>query len=63
MIGKVAVMGVLQRHGSDGSQVRCEVISNRRKHHLEQSVAENVTAGATLYTDSRKSYDQMEQRG
>jgi hypothetical protein len=55
MAGKVAVMGLLERHGKDGSQVRLEVIANRKKHQLEQSVTENVAAGANLYTDSLKS--------
>lgn len=62
MIGKVAVMGLLQRHG-DGSQVRTQVIANRKKHQLEQIVGENVEAGAALYTDALRSYDRMEARG
>src|SRR5438034_4710414 len=36
MIGKVAVMGLLQRHGNDGSSVRLQVVKTRRKHELEQ---------------------------
>src|SRR5687768_11816971 len=52
MIGKVAVMGLLQRHGTDGSQVRTSVIANRKKHQLEQVVGEHVEAGAALYTDA-----------
>jgi len=62
MIGKVAVMGLLARHG-EGSKVRLQVISNRKKHQLEQIVSENVTTGAALYTDALRSYDRMEQRG
>src|SRR5688500_15834089 len=38
MIGKVAVMGLLARHGESGSQVRTQVIMNRKKHQLEQVV-------------------------
>jgi transposase-like protein len=63
MIGKVAVMGLLNRHGENGSQVRTEVIRNRRKHQLEDVVTDNVEAGASLYTDSLRSYDRMEARG
>jgi hypothetical protein len=38
MLGKVAVMGLLERHSKDGhSQVRTSVIHNRRKHQLEDS--------------------------
>jgi transposase-like protein len=63
MIGKVAVMGLLQRHGEDGSRVRLSVVRNRRKHELEQTIGEHVEAGATLYTDALRSYDRMEARG
>jgi len=62
MIGKVAVMGLLQRHG-DGSKVRTQVIATRRKHQLEQIVTENVESGSALYTDSLRSYDRMAARG
>jgi transposase-like protein len=62
MIGKVAVMGLLERHG-DGSRVRTEVIRNRRKHQLEDVVTDNVEYGATLHTDALRSYDRMASRG
>ena len=62
MIGKVAVMGLLQRHG-EGSKVRTQVIANRKKHQLEQIVGEHVEVGANLYTDSLRSYDRMAARG
>jgi transposase-like protein len=62
MIGKVAVMGLLQRHG-EGSKVRTQVIMNRKKHQLEQIVTANVEAGAALYTDALRSYDRMGERG
>ena len=63
MVGKTAVMGLLERHGENGSQVRTEVIRNRKRNQLESSVVENVTVGATLYTDALRSYDRMGQRG
>jgi transposase-like protein len=63
MIGKVAVMGLLERHGSDGSNVRLQVVKTRRKHELEQTIDEHVTSGATVYTDALRSYDRMGQRG
>lgn len=56
-------MGLLNRHGENGSQVRTEVIRNRRKHQLEDVVTDNVEAGSALYTDSLRSYDRMEARG
>jgi transposase-like protein len=63
MIGKVAVMGLLERHGENGSQVRLGVIKNRRKHELEQTIEEHVALGATIHTDALRSYDRMGQRG
>src|SRR5262245_34191237 len=52
MIGKVAVMGLLARHGENGSQVRTQVISNRRKHQLEATIGANVEVGSSIYTDA-----------
>jgi transposase-like protein len=63
MVGKVAVMGLLERHGDNGSQVRLQTISNRKKHQLESTIGEHVTEGSTVYTDALKSYDRMGQRG
>ena len=62
MIGKVAVMGLLERHG-EGSRVRTEVIRNRKKNQLEQTIGENVEIGSTLHTDALRSYDRMASRG
>ena len=63
MIGKTAVMGLLERHGEKGSQVRTGVVKNRRKHELERTINEHVTPGSTIYTDSLRSYDRMGQYG
>jgi transposase-like protein len=63
MIGKIAVMGLLERHGENGSQVRVGVVKTRRKHELEQTISEHVTEGSTIYTDSLKSYDKMGDHG
>lgn len=62
MAGKVAVMGLLERHG-DGSKVRTRVVETRRRNELEQTVTEHVEAGSHLYTDALKSYDRMGQKG
>jgi hypothetical protein len=40
-----------------------EVIKNRRKHQLEQTIGEHVDSGSTLYTAALRSYDRMGQRG
>ena len=64
MVGKIAVMGLLERHSPTGtSRVRTEVIRNRKKHQLEQTVGANVDLGAVLYTDALKSYDRMGEKG
>src|SRR5688500_13629886 len=65
MIGRVAVMGLLERHTKDdgGARVRTLVIANRKKHQLETVITENVERGASLYTDALRSYDRMGQRG
>jgi transposase-like protein len=62
MIGKVAVMGLLERH-AEGSRVRTTMVRNRRKHELEQTIGENVDLGSTIYSDALRSYDRMGQRG
>jgi transposase-like protein len=63
MIGKVAVMGLLERHGEGRSRVRTTVVENRRKHELEQNITAHVDLGSTIYTDALRSYDRMGQRG
>lgn len=57
MAGKIAVMGLLDRHGKDGvSQFRTIVLSNRKKHALQSTVAAHVERGATVNTDALTSY-------
>jgi hypothetical protein len=56
--GKVAVMGLLARHGKDGhSTVRVSVVENNRKGTLQAKVRENVRGRAHIYTDELLSYD------
>lgn len=55
--GKVVVMGLLDRHGKDGtSQVRTEVLSSIRQSHIQGHVHKHVAEGASLYTDALASY-------
>jgi transposase-like protein len=56
-------MGLLERHGERGSQIRTEVITNRKRHQLEQTIGQNVEVGASVYTDALRSYDRMQARG
>ena len=58
MVGKTAVMGLLERHGADGvSKVRVTVVASRKRHPLDAEVRANVAEGAHVYSDALKSYD------
>lgn len=57
-MGKVAVMGLLQRHGKAGhSTVRASVVSNIRKTLLQAAVRANVAKSTRVFTDALLSYD------
>jgi transposase-like protein len=56
--GKVAVMGLLDRHGKDGvSQIRMKVLTDLTRKHVQGNVRANVQAGSTLHTDAYESYE------
>jgi transposase-like protein len=55
-IGKVAVMGLLERHG----EVRTMVVSNTKRQSLHGEVSKHVEAGSTVYTDALRSYRRLE---
>ncbi len=56
-LGKVAVVGLLDRHGKDGtSQIRTAIVAGRKKDHLQPVVRQHVEAGAALHTDAHFSY-------
>jgi transposase-like protein len=55
--GKVAVMGLLDRHGKDGSsQIRTEVLSSLKQPLVQGHVRKHIEAGSNLNTDSFFSY-------
>ncbi|MHB8589889.1 MAG: IS1595 family transposase [Candidatus Dormibacteraceae bacterium] len=59
-VGKVAVMGLLERHGPDGhSTVRTQVVPNVRRHALSPEVSKHVAPGSEIYTDALKSYSKL----
>jgi hypothetical protein len=61
MAGKVAVMGLLERHGKDGHSVmRTEVISGRKRRTLRAPIDKHVTQGATIHTDAFTAYKGLE---
>lgn len=55
--GKVAVMGLLERHG----EVRTMVVPNIKQKSLDKRVKEHVEAGSTVYSDGLKSYNKLEE--
>lgn len=54
-IGKVAVMGLLERNG----EVRTMVVSNTKRRSLQGEVKKHVEQGATVYSDALRSYNQL----
>ena len=56
-MGKVAVMGLLERHG----EVRVKVVPDRRRKKLHTEVKENVESGSELFTDALESYKGLDE--
>ncbi|MGI8735173.1 MAG: IS1595 family transposase [Pyrinomonadaceae bacterium] len=54
-IGKIAVMGLLERHG----EVRTMVVGGTKRSHLQSEVLKHVEEGASVYTDALRSYNQL----
>lgn len=56
--GKVAVMGLLERHGKDGrSRVRTRILTDLTRKHVQAHVREHVEPGSALHTDAYESYE------
>lgn len=53
MGGKIAVMGLLERHGGE---VRTMVVGGTRRHHLMPNVMSQVESGSRVFTDAHSSY-------
>lgn len=56
-VGKVAVMGLLERDG----KVRAKVIENARQETLHGEVMQHVESGAEVFTDGWKGYSGLNQ--
>ena len=56
--GKVAVMGLLERHG----EVRTMVVSNTKRKTLEAQVNNHIEPGSIVYSDGLASYDNLAQK-
>ena len=60
MVGKVAVMGLLERNTGKGtSRVRMAVVPNTRKHYLRPQIDAHVAPGSTIHTDALPSYKNL----
>lgn len=60
-MGKTAVMGLLERHGPDGqSIVAAKVVPNVRRRTLASEIRQRVEAGADVFTDALKSYNDLD---
>ena len=51
-VGKAIVHGLLER----GGEVRCKVVADQKRPTLQANVRQHVAPGASVYTDSLKSY-------
>ncbi len=60
MVGKVAVMGLLERHGPGRSKVKTQVVGTTRKRELQAHVRQHVEPGSAVYTDALRSYDGLD---
>lgn len=59
-LGKVAVMGLLNRHGKGHSTVRVSVVPDRTAGTLHARIRQNVKAGSKLYTDAHTGYEGLD---
>jgi transposase-like protein len=60
MVGKTAVMGLLERHGEDGhSKVRAAVVPNVKRSTLSPAVRSNIAPGSEVFTDALSSYSDL----
>src|SRR5947207_11610632 len=61
-VGKVAVMGLLERNSPErASRIKLRIIRNVRRHGLQSEIKKEVAKGSELYTDALRSYSGLEQ--
>ena len=57
-MGKVAVMGLLERHGKDGhSTVQTQIVKSTKRALLQAAIRASVEKDASIFTDALKSYE------
>jgi transposase-like protein len=57
-VGKTVVQGVLER----GGEVRVSVVPNQKKGTLQETVKKHVAPGASVFTDTLRSYDGLDKQ-
>jgi transposase-like protein len=60
--GKVAVMGLLERHPEKGSTVRTRIVQGTKRKELFGIIREHVEEQSNVYTDALPSYASMNSR-
>jgi len=62
VVGKVAVMGLLERNSPErASRIKVRVVRNVRRHGLQREIKKEVVKGSEIYTDELRSYTGLEQ--
>lgn len=60
-IGKVALTGLLERHGKDEtSRVRTKILHNVRRSTLHGHIRDNIEAGSEMFTDAWVGYTDID---
>jgi transposase-like protein len=60
VVGKIAVMGLLERHGPDGhSTVTTKIVPNIRRRTLAPEVRAHVEPGSDVFSDALSSYNDL----
>ena len=58
-MGKVAVLGLLERHSDGPSQVRTTIIKSRNRSTIQPPIRQSIEPGAHVYTDALASYNTL----
>jgi len=60
--GKIAVMGLLERHPEKGkSCVKLSTVNNTSRDDIQPIIRKNVEAGTSVYTDSHSGYEGLDE--
>ena len=61
-VGKVAVMGLLERNSPERhSRIKVRIVRNVRRNGLQREIKKEIVKGSEIYTDALRSYSGLEQ--